>query len=130
METLKTKLEDWTDWDIAMFSLAQCLGLMSKTVRFNLEAKHVFWTDNPVGKMLYDMLQKLVDTDILLARDEPDKQYKWNPNFLGVGKSRKANEWIVQIITGADQLHKQGCPRAYPPHTHADQRLNSLHCRK
>jgi hypothetical protein len=90
METLKTKLEDWTDWDIAMFSLAQCLGLMSETVHFKLEAKHVFWTGNSVGNTLHEMLQRLVDIDILLMRDEPDKQYKWNRNFVGSWEKSKA----------------------------------------
>jgi hypothetical protein len=83
VKTLKTELENWTDWDIASFALARCLGLMSSEIRFALEAKHVFWTDHKVGRILLELLDKLVDIGVLLVRDEPDKQYKWNEHFVG-----------------------------------------------
>jgi len=78
---LRDHLADWTDWDAAAFALACALGVMGEGVRFHLEAKHVFWTDHPIGTMLHEMLQRLVEVGVLQHRDEPDDQYRWNPGF-------------------------------------------------
>jgi len=80
---LRAGLADWTDWDIATFALACALGVMGEGVRFHLEAKHLFWTDHPIGTMLHEMLQRLVEVGVLQQRDEPDDQYRWNPGFRG-----------------------------------------------
>ncbi len=50
---------------------------------FQTRAKHVFWSTNPVGNMLYAMLDQMVAVGILEKRDEPDFQYRWNPSFRG-----------------------------------------------
>lgn len=83
IQTLRERLSDWEDWDGAAFSLAQSIGLMSPDVRFQLEAKHVFWTAHPVGNALHNMLGELVKAGVLENRDAPDDQYRWNPNFVG-----------------------------------------------
>lgn len=80
---LREKLFEWTDCDIACFILAQSMGLMGEDVRFHLEAKHVFWSQNSVGQALYDILVKLSKTEILEHRYEPDDQFRWNPSFVG-----------------------------------------------
>jgi hypothetical protein len=45
--------------------------------------KHVFWTDNKVGNLLYRILNDLVAAEILECRDEPDRQYRWRQEFTG-----------------------------------------------
>lgn len=83
MSSLKDELGVWTDVDRAGFSLARCLGLMGPGSRFEREAKYVFWSDNPVGNLLYEMLESLVEAGVLKRRNEPDLQYRWNAAFQG-----------------------------------------------
>lgn len=78
---LRMKLNEWSDWDIAAYYLAQSLGMMDETVSFSKDAKHVFWADNPIGNILHKMLDELVSCQVLERRDEPDIQYRWNPIF-------------------------------------------------
>ena len=73
---LSTSLREWTDWDTAGFHLGRALGLFERASW--LETKHIFWTDNPTGKMLHAMLGELVTSGILDRRDEPDDQYRWS----------------------------------------------------
>jgi hypothetical protein len=80
---LRERLADWTDWGIAAFAVARALGVMREDVRFHIEAKHVFWSDHPVGAMLHETLQRLVAAGVLEKREEPDDQYRWNPVFRG-----------------------------------------------
>jgi len=82
--TLRTALEEWTDWDGAAYALAVALGLIDpQQAPFATKAKHVFWSNHPVGTMLYDMLDRLVALGAILRRDEPDKQYRWNREYRG-----------------------------------------------
>lgn len=84
-ESLAERLHDWVDWDGAAYWLAVSLGLMrDEPGLFQGRAKHVFWSNNPVGDMLYAMLDQMVDMGILEKRDEPDFQYRWNPSFRGI----------------------------------------------
>ena len=47
--------------DFAEYSMAVALGLIDpERSPFATKAKHVFWTDNPVGNALYGFLEKLV----------------------------------------------------------------------
>ena len=80
---LKTRLKEWTDWDGARMDLAICLGLMTHETNYQTDAKHVFWSNNPVGNMLYNTLQELVKIGVLEFRDEPDQQFCWNPGYKG-----------------------------------------------
>jgi hypothetical protein len=83
ISTLKTELADWRDWDVASYILSQNIGLMNTDVSLQTKAKHVFWSDNPIGNTLTEILNQLVEVGILEKRDEPDLQYRWNPEFKG-----------------------------------------------
>lgn len=80
--TLKERINDWTDWDVAAHSLGICLGLMPDNLGWG-GSKHVFWSNHPVGELLYSMLDQMVERGILEKRDEPDMQYRWTPTFFG-----------------------------------------------
>lgn len=80
--TLKESLSDWTDWDCAAHRLGICLGLMSSAPAFGA-AKHVFWSNHPIGELLFSMLDRLVEQGVLEKRDEPDIQCRWCPAFRG-----------------------------------------------
>ena len=87
-QTLRERLSEWTDWDAAAFHLAQSLGLMAPDVDFCTRAKHVFWTDHPIGCALRDMLGRLVEAGVVEYRDEPDDQYRWRADFVGSWETR------------------------------------------
>jgi hypothetical protein len=80
--TLKESLAEWTDWDVAQYHLARSLGLMGPGVRFQLEAKHVFWSENPIGRVLHETLQNLTEKGVL-EFDEEEERYRWNNSFEG-----------------------------------------------
>jgi len=44
-----------------------------------LEAKWIFWTDNPIGNMLHSILEILVEAGVLEKNE--DEQYRYNPDF-------------------------------------------------
>ena len=68
---------------MAQHLLSQSLGLMNPEVRFAVEAKHVYWSNNPVGNALYEILMKLVEIEVLEYRDEPSVQVRWNSSYRG-----------------------------------------------
>jgi hypothetical protein len=76
METLRVAIADWTDFDASAHTLAQCLGIMLPQKEMK-EAKWVYWSENPLGTMLYSTLERLVELGVLEKRDEPDLQYRW-----------------------------------------------------
>jgi len=82
-DSLREELADWTDIDVAGFVLARRLGIIGADVQFQTHAKHVFWSEHPVGRALYRILDELVEAGVLEKRDEPDFQYRWNPAFKG-----------------------------------------------
>jgi hypothetical protein len=78
---LSESLGDWTDWDVASYELGCCLGLF-ESQSFQVDVKHVFWTENPLGRSLLEALKIFVDAEILEARDENphdgnDLQFRW-----------------------------------------------------
>jgi hypothetical protein len=89
IKNLKQTLNDWADIDVAQYYLAVSLGLMQPDFPFPGQAKHVFWSDNPIGNMLADMLDELTQVDVLQKRDEPDYQYRWNSDFRGSWEDNK-----------------------------------------
>ena len=79
-ESLRAHLADWTDWDGAMAILATAIGLIPHNEMHGGE-KWVFWSNNPYGNFLYRTLEGLVEIGCLEQRDEPDDQFRWNPDF-------------------------------------------------
>lgn len=81
IDTLKTTLSEWRDSDSAGYALALCLGLMDEEKHpFSTNAKHVFYCVNPIGKMLAEMLEKLVNAGVL---ETGERGYRWNKEFQG-----------------------------------------------
>ena len=81
--TLKEKLTDWTDTDVAEYHLAIALGLMTEATSFQTDAKHVFWTNNPVGTMIHAMVELLAKEGILQVHPDDDLCFRWNQDFRG-----------------------------------------------
>ena len=82
--TLKELLGDWTDFDVSQYYLACCLGLMVYDDSFDnfRKAKGVFWSQNEIGNMLFEMLRMMVGTGIL-EFDEEEEKYRWHKSFKG-----------------------------------------------
>ena len=75
-------LKDWKDQDISAYYLACCLGLVTYDSTFAVfrEAKHIFWTKNSTSKLLYEMLEKMVEVE-MLEFDDDETRYRWNEAF-------------------------------------------------
>ena len=84
LTTLKENLKEWTDFDVAEFQLAVCLGLMPNDWKNfgSRKAKHVFWSANPVGDTLHTIIEELTDIGILEYDEKKDK-WRWNKEFNG-----------------------------------------------
>lgn len=78
--TLKDLLEDWTEFDIAMYYLACILGIIEYDEKFNSyrKTKAIYWSKNPLGDSLYEMLETLVKRGILERNDDG---YRWNKSY-------------------------------------------------
>ncbi|NUR93246.1 MAG: hypothetical protein HOY71_55000 [Nonomuraea sp.] len=74
---LSEGLAGWTDWDGAAFVVGRSLGIFAESVSFT-QVKSVFWTDNPLGKALHEVLLQLVAAGVLERREEPDEQFLWS----------------------------------------------------
>ena len=79
---LRIALKDWTDWDFAAYRIAICLSLMPEGIMPG-RGKHVFWSANPMGDALHDFLLQLAKAGVLERREDPDEQFRWNPQFRG-----------------------------------------------
>lgn len=65
-------------------ALAIALGLMTEETNYQVDAKYVFWSHNPIGNMLHDTLESLVRLGILETKEINDENcYRWNPLFKG-----------------------------------------------
>lgn len=82
LQTLKAALAEWADIEAAEYVLGLCLGLYSADANPR-DLKHVFFSNNPVGNLLHQILDELVANGILEARDEPDFEFRWNRSFKG-----------------------------------------------
>ena len=74
---LRETLADWTDWDMAAFCLGRTLGLYERQNDW-WRMKGTFWTENPMGSTLHDMLLALAKAGVLEERREPDQQFRFN----------------------------------------------------
>jgi hypothetical protein len=76
METLRTVLADWTDFDGSAHALARCLGVMPPHLQLK-DAKWVYWSENSLGTMLHSTLERLVELGVREQREESGLQYHW-----------------------------------------------------
>ena len=84
LETLKLATSDWCDAHYTQMAVAICFGLMTTETNYQMEAKHVFWSNHPIGNMLSDFVDRLVEVGVLEHREtEYDDEYRWNPSFKG-----------------------------------------------
>ncbi|MDG4824389.1 hypothetical protein O7635_21265 [Asanoa sp. WMMD1127] len=73
---LADALADWTDIDGAQYQLGRVVGLFADQ-SFG-DVKWVFWTDNPLGQALHDMLFNLTQAGVLDHRDDDGElQFRW-----------------------------------------------------
>jgi hypothetical protein len=79
-ETLKEFLREWRDQDYIEFHLAILLGILDSDVSF-LKAKHLFWTANPVGDALGDVIVRLVKAGVLEEDPSDYTRFRWNRSF-------------------------------------------------
>ena len=69
--------KEWVDFDVAEYFLACRLGIVKFDESYDefRRTKGVYNTKNPIGDMLYSMLEQLSDVGILIRGDDG---YKWN----------------------------------------------------
>jgi multicopper oxidase len=70
---LKRLLTNWSDFDAAQRAIAICFGLMTADTPA-LNVKWVFWTDNPISRMLTQTLNALVESGVLETNE--DEQFR------------------------------------------------------
>lgn len=75
---LKHHLQDWVDTDVAQFHLARCLGVLGPETPDMAAAKWVFWSNNPIGNLLYRILRDLAATGFV-ELDEEELKVRWRP---------------------------------------------------
>ncbi len=78
---LKHHLQDWLDIDIALFHLARCLGVLGPEIPSMAAAKWVFWSNNPTGNLLYQLLRNMEDAGVVEI-DHEDLKVRWTPDRL------------------------------------------------
>ncbi|MGB0564619.1 MAG: hypothetical protein ACPGVO_22885 [Spirulinaceae cyanobacterium] len=74
---LKEEFQDWLDWDWAQFIIDKKLGLIGDDLDFGA-AKHRYWSNHKEGEMVMGILDLMAAYGILLRREEPDIQYRYN----------------------------------------------------
>jgi len=80
LTTLQESLSDWTDFDGAAYILSLHLGIFNEAEHdFCTTVKWVFWSNNSLGNMLYDMLETMAKEGILEVNE--DQQYRWNSSW-------------------------------------------------
>jgi len=87
--TLQDALHDWTEIDAAAIHVGVVLGIIpplsQESDLYNAQGKKwVFWTDNPMGRLLFGVLEDMAKLNILEKNDEDDHLYRWNSNFAWV----------------------------------------------
>lgn len=90
--SLQERLAGWTSWDLTAYHLGACLGFWPEfgapsdaTGPFDSwhGVKGIMWSSE--GDYLYLFIDGLVEMGCLERRDEPDIEYRWDPNFKGFG---------------------------------------------
>ena len=90
--SLQERLAGWTVWDMAIYHVGACLGFWPEfgapgdaTGPFDPwhGVKGTVWSANPIGDAISDLLYGLVEEGCLERHEEPDIEYRWNPNYKG-----------------------------------------------
>ncbi|MEZ5986119.1 MAG: Imm45 family immunity protein [Hyphomonas sp.] len=86
-ENLATRLEAWTDLDVAAYHVAIALGLMPPPQAgagpfYFGGRKDLFWTDNPLGNMLFGILNDMVVLGALEEHSNDDTLVRWNSVYV------------------------------------------------
>lgn len=82
MKSLREAFSQPEDIDIAQHHLAVLLGMVKDDkTSFSKDNKWVYWTNNPYGNALCDILFKLVDIGLLYYDDE-EQRFWSNPDFI------------------------------------------------
>lgn len=76
---LKHHLQDWVDIDIAQFHLARCLGVLGPETSTMASAKWVFWSNNPTGNLLFQILREMAAAGFVEI-DEEEFKIRWKPD--------------------------------------------------
>lgn len=82
-QTLKRSLTEWTDADVASYYVAVALGVAPDPGNewdFWGGKKWMFWSANPLGEGLYQVLEMLTASEVL-EKDEEKMRFRWNPTF-------------------------------------------------
>lgn len=82
-QTLRSNLAEWTDADVASYFVAVALGIApdpgSKWDSWGGK-KWIFWSADPLGEALYQILEMLTERGVL-EKDDKETRFRWNPSF-------------------------------------------------
>jgi len=83
---LRQSLKEWTEIDVAAFHTGVALGvippLSDEKEIYNFGGKKwMFWTKNPLGNLLFDLVESLVDLNILERHESDNQLFRWNASF-------------------------------------------------
>jgi hypothetical protein len=86
-ENLSARLEAWTDLDVAAYYVAIALGLVPPPQAgagpFDFGGrKDLFWTDNPLGNLLFGALNQMVAVGALEEHSKDDTLVRWNSTYV------------------------------------------------
>ena len=84
--SLRHTLKDWTEIDVTAFHAGVALGIIpplsDEKEIYNFGGKKwIFWTENPLGTLLFELLENLVSLNILEKHENDDQLFRWNSSF-------------------------------------------------
>jgi len=85
MANLREQLANWMDEDCARHLLAVHLGIFPEGPSEDpwdvfRENKWVYWTENPLGAALWEMMNHLVSIGAM-EYDPEDLRFRWKPEY-------------------------------------------------
>lgn len=86
MSSLADTLSDWTDIDVAAYQIAIALNLIPPPSPGDGPygfggRKHVFWTMNPLGNTLFQLIDQMVALGALEQHENDEQIVRWHPNY-------------------------------------------------
>lgn len=99
---------------------------------FMSSVKYVFWSSNPLGDALDDVLQRLVDVGVLEFRDDDDegRQYRWKLEDEGHSLAEGRGREFGRPSRIAPQSAAGHGKRRDPQPPHARRRLGRMEVAK